>query len=87
MRPTCWNMGTSSTAPRSSPARRKLLEEAAQAELDRVLDMGGAVEALENGYMKRSLVESNARRIREIETGQPGRRRRQPLHRGRARPP
>ena len=49
--------------------KTKTLEEAAQAELDRVLDMGGAVEALENGYMKRSLVESNARRIREIESG------------------
>jgi (2R)-ethylmalonyl-CoA mutase len=49
--------------------KEKTLEEAAQAELDRVLDMGGAVEALENGYMKRSLVESNACRIREIETG------------------
>ncbi len=49
--------------------KEKTLEEAAQAELDRVLEMGGAVEALENGYMKRSLVESNARRIREIETG------------------
>jgi (2R)-ethylmalonyl-CoA mutase len=49
--------------------KEKTLEEAAQAELDRVLDMGGAVEALENGYMKRGLVESNARRIREIETG------------------
>jgi (2R)-ethylmalonyl-CoA mutase len=49
--------------------KEKTLEEAAQDELDRVLDMGGAVEALENGYMKRSLVESNARRIREIETG------------------
>jgi len=50
--------------------KEKTLEEAAQAELDRVLEMGGAVEALENGYMKRSLVESNARRIREIESGQ-----------------
>jgi len=49
--------------------KEKTLEEAAQAELDRVLEMGGAVEALENGYMKRSLVESNARRIREIESG------------------
>jgi (2R)-ethylmalonyl-CoA mutase len=49
--------------------KEKTLEDAAQAELDRVIEMGGAVEALENGYMKRSLVESNARRIREIETG------------------
>lgn len=49
--------------------KEKTLEEAAQAELNRVLYMGGAVEALENGYMKRGLVESNARRIREIEAG------------------
>ncbi|MFO7964915.1 MAG: protein meaA [Desulfobacterales bacterium] len=43
------------------------LEEAAQAELDKILEMGGVITALETGYMKRSLVESNARRIREIE--------------------
>jgi (2R)-ethylmalonyl-CoA mutase len=49
--------------------KEKLLEDAAVAELERILAMGGAVEALENGYMKRRLVESNARRIREIETG------------------
>lgn len=41
----------------------------AEAELEKVLNMGGAVEALENGYLKRCLVESNARRIRAIETG------------------
>jgi len=50
--------------------KEKTLEEAAQAELDRILEMGGAVETLENGYLKRCLVESNARRIRQIETGQ-----------------
>jgi len=33
------------------------------------MEMGGAVIAIENGYMKRSLVESNARRIRNIESG------------------
>jgi (2R)-ethylmalonyl-CoA mutase len=49
--------------------KEKLLEDAVQAELDRILEMGGAVEALENGYMKRCLVESNARRIRDIESG------------------
>jgi (2R)-ethylmalonyl-CoA mutase len=49
--------------------KEKLLEEAVQAELERILEMGGAVEALENGYMKRCLVESNARRIRDIESG------------------
>jgi ethylmalonyl-CoA mutase len=46
------------------------LEEGAQAELDRILAMGGAVEALENGTMKRSLVESHARRLRAIESGE-----------------
>jgi (2R)-ethylmalonyl-CoA mutase len=50
--------------------KERSLEDAAQAELARILDMGGAVEALENGYMKHGLVERNARRIREIETGQ-----------------
>jgi (2R)-ethylmalonyl-CoA mutase len=49
--------------------KEKRLEEAVQAELERVLEMGGAIEALENGYMKRCLVESNARRIRDIEAG------------------
>jgi ethylmalonyl-CoA mutase len=43
------------------------LEAAAQAELDKILEMGGVITALETGYMKRSLVESNARRLREIE--------------------
>ncbi len=50
-------------------AKEGRLEDAAVAELDRILQMGGAVEALENGYMKRCLVESNARRMRAIETG------------------
>lgn len=50
-------------------AKERSLEEAAQTELTRILEMGGAVEALENGYMKRALVASNARRIREIEDG------------------
>jgi ethylmalonyl-CoA mutase len=49
--------------------KEKQLEEAVQAELDRILAMGGAVEALENGYLKRCLVDSNARRLREIESG------------------
>jgi (2R)-ethylmalonyl-CoA mutase len=49
--------------------KEKLLEDAAQAEFERILEMGGAVEALENGYLKRCLVENNARRIREIESG------------------
>ncbi|HYB08232.1 MAG TPA: methylmalonyl-CoA mutase family protein [Alphaproteobacteria bacterium] len=46
------------------------LKEAARAELERIAAMGGAVVAVESGYMKRALVESNARRIAAIETGE-----------------
>jgi (2R)-ethylmalonyl-CoA mutase len=46
-----------------------LLEEA-RAELGRVLDMGGAVAAVENAYMKQRLVESHTARMRAIESGE-----------------
>jgi (2R)-ethylmalonyl-CoA mutase len=46
------------------------LKQEAQAELDRVLGMGGAVAAIESSYMKQSLVESNARRLAAIESGE-----------------
>ncbi|HEX6103761.1 MAG TPA: methylmalonyl-CoA mutase family protein, partial [Alphaproteobacteria bacterium] len=46
------------------------LAEAARAELARIEEMGGAVAAIEQGYMKRRLVESNARRVSEIESGE-----------------
>jgi (2R)-ethylmalonyl-CoA mutase len=46
------------------------LEKEAPAELQRVLDMGGAVAAVENAYMKRRLVESHTRRIAAIESGE-----------------
>jgi (2R)-ethylmalonyl-CoA mutase len=39
-------------------------------ELEIILDMGGAVAAVENGYMKSQLVESNARRVEAIERGE-----------------
>ncbi len=42
----------------------------ARAELDRVLSMGGAVPAVESGYMKSRLVRSNAARLRRIESGE-----------------
>ncbi len=42
----------------------------AQAELDKVLAMGGAVAAVENAYMKQRLVESHTRRLRAIESGE-----------------
>jgi (2R)-ethylmalonyl-CoA mutase len=46
------------------------LVEAAQAEIDRVQEMGGAVPAVENGYMKGELVSSLAERRRRIESGE-----------------
>ena len=46
------------------------LKEAAKAELAVIEALGGAIPAVESGYMKRALVESNARRIVGIETGE-----------------
>ncbi|MFI5021808.1 MAG: methylmalonyl-CoA mutase family protein [Alphaproteobacteria bacterium] len=46
------------------------LKAAALAELARIDAMGGAVAAVESGYLKRALVESNARRIAAIEAGE-----------------
>jgi len=56
-----------------SPAIAKKVEELkteARDELRRILDMGGAVEAVETGYLKAQLVESNSRRVDEIELGE-----------------
>jgi (2R)-ethylmalonyl-CoA mutase len=50
-------------------ARTRELVEAAREELTRVLEMGGAVAAVENAYMKQALVESHTERIRAIESG------------------
>jgi (2R)-ethylmalonyl-CoA mutase len=46
------------------------LKTEALAELDRVRRMGGAVAAVESGYMKQRLVESNAARMAAIERGE-----------------
>lgn len=46
------------------------LKAQALAELKIIDDMGGAVAAVENSYMKRSLVESNADRLSAIERGE-----------------
>jgi ethylmalonyl-CoA mutase len=46
------------------------LKEAARAELTRIEAMGGAIAAVENGSMKRALVESNAVRLTAIEAGE-----------------
>ena len=46
------------------------LVEGARAEIDRVQEMGGAVAAVESGYMKGQLVRSLAARRRRIESGE-----------------
>jgi len=51
-------------------AKVEELKTAARAELETVLGMGGAMAAIENGYMKRELVKSNTARLRAIETGE-----------------
>ncbi|RIK09597.1 MAG: protein meaA [Acidobacteria bacterium] len=45
------------------------LAEATRIEIGNVLEMGGAVAAVESGYIKSKLVESNARRMRRVEDG------------------
>jgi len=45
---------------------------AAREELNRILEMGGAVTAIENAYMKQRLVESHTARLRAIESGDLG---------------
>jgi ethylmalonyl-CoA mutase len=51
-------------------ARVAELAEGARAEIDRVQAMGGAIAAVESGYMKSQLVSSLARRRRRIEDGE-----------------
>jgi len=50
--------------------KEKDLEEGAEAEMNKIQEMGGVIPALENGYMKQRLVESNAERMRQIESGE-----------------
>ena len=50
--------------------RTHALREAAQAELDRVQQLGGAVACVDNAYMKQRLVESHTQRVRAIESGE-----------------
>ena len=51
-------------------AKVAALKSEAQEELEQIQEMGGAVAAVENGYMKPQLVESNARRVEAIERGE-----------------
>ena len=50
--------------------RTNQLIEESRSELQKVLDMGGAVAAVENAYMKQRLVESHTARLRKIESGE-----------------
>ncbi|MFC3692686.1 methylmalonyl-CoA mutase family protein [Chenggangzhangella methanolivorans] len=50
-------------------AKVEALKEEARAELARIDEMGGAIAAVQAGYMKGRLVESNARRLAAIEAG------------------
>ena len=46
------------------------LKAEARAELDRIISMGGAVAAIDKGYMKQALVASNTARLKSIEAGE-----------------
>ena len=50
--------------------RTEELKEEARTELQKVLDMGGVVAAIDNAYMKQRLVESHTARLRAIESGE-----------------
>ncbi len=50
--------------------RTQELRAAATAEMQKVIDMGGVETAVDTGYMKHQLVESNTARVRAIETGE-----------------
>jgi len=57
--------GSHVIAEKVEELKRQALEE-----LERLAEMGGAVAAVETGYMKQRLVESNTRRVGAIETGE-----------------
>ncbi|SNZ21550.1 protein meaA [Cohaesibacter gelatinilyticus] len=50
-------------------AKVEALKAEAKAEMARIEEMGGAISAIESSYMKQKLVESNAKRLEGIETG------------------
>ncbi len=51
-------------------AKVKALIEGAEAEMERVREQGGMIEAVETGYVKRQLVASHVERLRAIERGE-----------------
>ena len=54
---------------REIEARVESLKAQARTELDGILALGGAIPAIEQGYMKRALVQSNTQRLKAIERG------------------
>ncbi len=54
---------------REIEAKVESLKVVARTELAHVLSLGGAIEAIEQGYMKRALVHSNTDRLKAIERG------------------
>ena len=69
-RPTCWNTATFSQARREIATKVAALKKEAARSSTRILGMGGAVAAVENGYMKSQLVEAMPRRLEAIERGE-----------------
>src|SRR5262249_41734737 len=55
---------------RAIDAKVEELKAEARAELARIEEMGGAIAAVESSYMKQRLVDSNAARLRKIESGE-----------------
>jgi (2R)-ethylmalonyl-CoA mutase len=51
-------------------AKVDVIKKGARAEIDKILEMGGAVRAVESGYLKSALVSSLALRRRRIESGE-----------------
>ena len=68
--PTCSSTTTSSTARTVVEAKVAELVASAKEEIDRVQAMGGAIAAVESGYMKEALVSSHAARRGRIESGE-----------------
>ena len=67
MRPISWSTRISSTDPRWIDRKVEELKSQAREELAKLDAMGGAVAAI--GYMKESLIASNAERVAAIERG------------------
>lgn len=67
--PTCWSTRTSSAGSHVIEAKVDSLVEECLAEIERIQEMGGAMAAVESGYLKSQLVSSHAERRARIEAG------------------